>query len=480
MTQPADGSDLIDRSAVELAELVRTRAVSARELLAASLARIEAVDPVLNAVVILVPDQAKAWADEADRRTVSGAPLGPLHGLPVAHKDLEPTAGIRTTFGSPLLADFVPSEDGLVVRRLRAAGAITIGKTNTPELGAGSQTFNPVFGATRNPYDITRTCGGSSGGAAVALATGMIPIADGSDMGGSLRNPASFCNIVGLRPSYGRVPAWPNRAPWSGLGTPGAMARSVDDLALQMRALAGPDPRVPISLPESGDVFSHVAGADLAGCRVAWTPDLGLPVDPDVRAALAWVPDRLSELGCLVTDAMPDLRGARRIFQVLRAWHFELSGGSLYDRDAERMKDTVRWNIELARSLSLTDHATATADHAALIERVRTFYDEYDVLALPTSQVAPFDVDLDWPRLVDGEPMETYIDWMRSCSDITLTGCPAISMPAGFTPGGLPVGVQFVGRPTGDVELLEFAKAWEEAVTVGAGRAPDLAGLTHG
>lgn len=467
-------TELVDRSAVELAGMIRRREVSARELLAASLARIDAVNPVVNAIVTLVPDMAEAWAAEADDRTARGDELGPLHGLPIAHKDLALTKGIRTTLGSPLFADFVPDEDDLIVERLRAAGAVTIGKTNTPELGAGSQTFNPVFGATLNPYDTTRTCGGSSGGAAVALATGMIPIADGSDMGGSLRNPASFCNVVGLRPSFGRVPSWPTTTPFSGLGTAGVMARTVGDLALQLSAVAGPDPRIPISLPEPGSIFTRQLDVDVTGTRVAWTPDLGLPVDAAVRAALAEVPEELEAMGCEVADDMPDLSGAREIFQTLRAWHFELSGGALYDRAAEQLKDTVRWNVEEARRRTLVDHARATAMHARLLERVRAFFERYDVLALPVVQVVPFDVGLDWPRSVDGVEMPTYIDWMRTCCDVTVTGCPAISMPAAFTPEGLPVGVQFVGRPGGDVTLLQFARAWERATGVGERRATVL------
>ncbi|TDT17343.1 amidase [Ilumatobacter fluminis] len=467
-------SDLCDHSAVELASMIRQREVSARELLDACLARIDAVNPRLNAVVTLVPDRAAERADEADEAVARGDELGPLHGLPIAHKDLEPTAGIRTTMGSPIFADWVPDIDGLVVERLRAAGAVTIGKTNTPEFGAGSNTFNPVFGATRNPYDPSLTCGGSSGGAAVALATGMVPIADGSDMGGSLRNPASFCNVVGLRPSAGRVPSWPNRAPWSPLATAGAMARSVDDLALQMQALAGPDHRIPISLPQSGDSFAEVLTqqpADLTGLRVAWTPDLGLPVDRAVRDALAFVPDRLGELGCDVVDDAPDLGDAGEIFQVLRAWHFELAAGELYDRVSEQLKETVRWNVELGRSFTLTDHARAAAGHADLVERARRFFGCYDVLALPAVQVVPFPVETEWPTEIDGTTMPTYVDWMRSCSDITLTGCPAMSMPAAFTPDGLPVGVQFVGPPRSDVELMRFAKAWELAVPAGERRA---------
>jgi amidase len=464
-------TELVDLPAVELAAMIRRREVSAGELLAASLGRIELVDPQVNAIVTLVPEMAEAWASQADRRTVAGELLGPLHGLPIAHKDLAMTAGIRTTKGSPLFADFVPTEDDLIVQRLRHAGAITIGKTNTPEFGAGSQTFNTVFGATRNPYDLDKTCGGSSGGAAVALATGMIPIADGSDTGGSLRNPASFCNLVGLRPSPGRVPAWPNSTPWSVLATSGVMGRSVGDVALQMQAIAGPDRRVPISLPEPGSIFAELAGPgdpgaaepDVAGMRVAWSADLGLPVDPAVRAALADVPSRLEGLGCAVTEDLPDLTAARGLGRVSRAGQFEIANGSLYDQAPEHVKDTVRWNIEEARRYRLVDHASATTAHAALIERIRGFFERYDVLALPTCQVVPFDVEVDWPRHVDGVPMQTYIDWMRSCSDITVTGCPAISMPSGFTPGGLPVGVQFVGRPGGDVDLLRFADAWERA-----------------
>lgn len=468
-------TELVDRGAVALAAMIRSGELSARELLEACLARIEAVNPQLNAVVTLVPEMASEWATAADESVAAGAELGPLHGLPIAHKDLELTAGIRTTMGSPLFADFVPSEDGLVVQRLRAAGAVTIGKTNTPEFGLGSQTFNTVFGATRNPYDMTRTCGGSSGGAAVAIAAGMTPIADGSDLGGSLRNPASFCNIVGLRPSWGRVPSWPNAAPWSGIGTSGAMARSVADLALQMQVLAGPDPRIPISLPDSGEIFTAPLDIDTDGLRVAWSPDLGLPVEPAVRDALADAPARLAALGCHVEEAAPDLTDAREIFQTLRAWHFEVNVGAHYDRGHDQMKDTVRWNIEEARRRSLADHARATVLHGRLVERVRRFFDDYDVLALPVSQVAPFDVDLDWPRSVAGELMETYIDWMRTCCDITVTCCPAISMPAAFTPDGLPIGIQFVGKPLGDVALLQFARAWERATGVAERRATVVA-----
>jgi amidase len=460
-------TELVDRPAVVLAHLLRTRQLAARELLAACIERIDAVNPIVNAIPTLVPDMATAWATEADELAASGAPLGVLHGLPIAHKDLAITAGIRTTLGSPLFAEWVPTENTLVVDRLRAAGAITIGKTNTPEFGAGSQTFNAVFGATRNPYDPSKTCGGSSGGAAVALATGMIPIADGSDMGGSLRNPASFCNVVGMRPSFGRVPDWPSLTPFSGLGTSGALGRTVADVALQMQAIAGPDRRIPISLPEPGTIFDVALDVDVAGWRVAWTADLGLPVEAAVRAALSQVPEQIAALGCGVAEDAPDLGDAGEIFQTLRAWHFEISAGALYDQAGDRIKDTVRWNIEQARARTLSDHARASVAHARLVERVHRFFERYDVLALPVAQVVPFAVELDWPRHVDGVAMATYIDWMRVCSDITLTGCPAISVPAAFTLDGLPVGVQFVGKPGGDVALLRFARAWERATGVG-------------
>jgi amidase len=443
-------------------------------LLVAHLDRIERVNPALNAIVTLVPEMAIGWASAADDRFAAGEEVGPLHGLPVAHKDLELTAGIRTTMGSPLFADHVPTEDALVVQRLRAAGAITVGKTNTPEFGAGSQTFNRVFGPTRNPYDPSKTCGGSSGGAAVALATCMVPIADGSDMGGSLRNPASFCNVVGLRPSPGRVPSWPTVTPWTVLSSAGPMGRTVADVALQMRALAGADPRAPISLSEPGSVFDVELRTDVDGWRVAWSEDLGLPVDPAVRSALTSVPDVLESLGCDVEVAAPDLSDAREIFHVLRAWQMETSLGELYDRHGSELKQTIRWNIEEARRRSLQDHARTSVAHARLVDRVRRFFERYDVLALPVTQVPPFGLECEWVTEVDGVVMETYIDWMRSCSDISVTGCPAMSVPAGFTPDGLPVGVQFVGPPRGDVDLLRFAYAFEQATRVGDVRPPDV------
>ena len=463
--------DLCYLPAVEQARLLRDGKVSAVELLEAHLTQIERFNPAVNAIVTLVPELARERAAAADRALAAGEDIGILHGLPITHKDLALTAGIRTTQGSPIFADWVPEESSLFVERVRAAGAVTLGKTNTPEFGAGSQTFNAVFGATRNPYDLTKTCGGSSGGAAVALACGMVPLADGSDMGGSLRNPASFCNIVGFRPSPGRVPTWPSLDPWSPLSVEGPLGRTVADVALLLAAMAGPDARCPLSLPEPGLTFARPLERDVRGIRVAWSADAGgLPVEPAVKTALAPARAVLEELGCEVTDDYPDLSGAREIFQVLRAVAFETGLGPLYDDHRDELKETIRWNIELARRLSVSDVANATRRSTELRERVRLFFAHYDFLALPTVQVPPFELETEWPREVAGIQMETYIDWMRSCSDITVTGCPAISVPAGFTPEDLPVGVQLVGRFRDDLGVLELGHAFEQATRVGERR----------
>ncbi len=456
--------------ATELAARLRARELSAVEVMEAHLAQIERVNPQVNAIVTLVGERALAEARMADQ----GPPGGVLHGLPVAHKDLNDTAGIRTTYGSPIYRRWIPAESSLIVERLHEAGAIAVGKTNVPEFGAGSQTFNEVFGATRNPYALDRTCGGSSGGAAVALACGLVPIADGSDMGGSLRNPASFCNVVGLRPSPGRVPTWPTESPWSLLSVDGPMGRTVADIALQLQAIAGPDRRCPLSLAEPGATFATPLERDLRGVRVAWSDDAGgLPVDPAVPAALAPARRTLEDLGCEVVDSFPDLAEAREIFQTLRAVEFAQSLAEEYDTERDRLKDTIRWNVALGRAVTAGRLEEATRSHVALRSRVTQFMTGVDALALPTVQVPPFPVETEWVTEIDGQPMETYIDWMRSCSDITLTGCPAISVPAGFTPEGLPVGLQLVGRPGDDLGLLRIAHAFEQ---VDASRRPAACG----
>ncbi|WP_067970242.1 amidase [Nocardiopsis trehalosi] len=464
--------DLTYRSARELAGLLRSREISAREVVQAHLERIEAVDPAINSVVTLCADRALDEARAADERLAYGADVGPLHGLPVAHKDVHETAGLRTTFGSPLFADHVPDRDELIVERMRAAGAITIGKTNTPEFAVGSHTFNPVFGTTRNPYDPTRSAGGSSGGAAAALAAGLHPLADGSDMGGSLRNPASFTNVVGLRPSPGRVPRHPADLAWSTLGVQGPMARDVADTALLLSVIAGPDPRSPIAVPEPGSVFAGPLDRDLTGLRVAWTPDLGGSVVCE-RAVLDTLTPQVavfSDLGCEVAEDAPDLDGAEDVFRTLRAWQFASRLGGLLDTDRDRLKPSIVWNIEEGRRLSGADVARAELRHTELFHRMRVFFERYDVLLLPVSQVVPFDADLEYPADIDGVPQETYLDWMRSAYFISATGCPALSVPGGFTPGGLPVGLQIVGPHLAERRVLEVGRAFEQATGFGRRR----------
>lgn len=462
--------------AVELVAHLHAGSLSARELMQACLSRIEAVNPSVNALCTLLPaDALLAAADAADMARVRGEATGPLHGLPIAIKDLALTRGIRTTLGSPIFAQHVPTRDQLYVERLRAAGAILIGKTNVPEFGAGSHTYNPLFGVTRNPYDLTRSAGGSSGGAAAALAAALVPLADGSDLGGSLRNPASFCNVVGLRPSPGRVPTWPAWDAWDPLAVEGPMARSVADCALLLSVMAGPDPRAPLSIEEPGERFRAPLDRDFAGTRVAWTPDLGChPVEGRVRRVCEAALAPLESIGCRVEAACPDFRGAMDVFQVLRAHAFALALGPLLPALGHLMKDTVRWNVEKGLALSASDVAAASRKRTELHHRVRSFLEDHAFLVLPVSQVAPFDAALDWVREIEGVPMPTYIDWMATCCVITLTGLPAISVPAGFTDDGLPVGLQIVGRHHADFALLALAHAFE-AATQYRRRSPPLA-----
>jgi amidase len=449
-------------SACDLRAAIARRELGVEELLHATLARIAAVNPPLNAIVTLDTDAALVTARQMDAQ--GPQPEQPLFGLPIAVKDLALTRGIRTTFGSPLFADFVPDEDDLFVARLRAAGAIILGKTNTPEFGAGSQTFNRVFGATRNPYDLSRTCGGSSGGAAVALASGMTALADGSDLGGSLRNPAAFCNVVGMRPSPGRVPSWPRLMSSEPLAVQGPMARDASDCALLLSAMAGPDPRVPIALSEPGASFRQPLTRDLKGLRLAWTPNLGqFEVDEEVVAVLERTLPVFSALGCEVDGASPDLRDADEIFRVLRAWQFAARFAPDFERQRPHLKDTVVWNIEQGLALKLEDVTRAEIKRTQLIARVAAFFAHYDFLLCPSTQVAPFAIEQEWVKNINGRELATYLDWMGVCYAITVTGCPAISVPAGFTASGLPVGLQIVGKRWADLAVLQLAHGFESA-----------------
>jgi amidase len=380
---------------------------------------------------------------------------------------------MRTTHGSPLFADHVPGEDELLVSRIQQAGAIRIGKTNVPEFAAGSHTFNPVFGATRNPYDRSRSAGGSSGGAAAALAAGLQPLADGSDMGGSLRNPASFCNVVGLRPTPGRVPTYPAPNLWDTLGVPGPMARTVRDVALLLSVMAGPDRRCPTSLDTPGTTFRGMpAPAGLRGLRVAWTPDLGgrVPVEPDVLAVLEPQLQVFRDLGATVVEDCPPLDGAEEVFRTLRAHEFDLGLGELLDSHPDQLKPAVAWNIRQGRKLSPADLAAAAASRSRLHVAAAEFFDRYDLLLAPVSQVAPFPVEWEYPHTVAGQPQHSYLDWMRSAYFLSVLGVPALSVPAGFTPGGLPVGLQLVARPRAEAALLRAGAAYEAATGHGRTR----------
>jgi amidase len=471
LSVPATSRELVFMTATDLAALLKAREVSAREVLEAHLAQIERVNPKVNAIATLVADRAIADAAKADDEIAKGRVRGPLHGLPIAHKDLVDTAGIRTTKGSPFFRDSVPTRDAPIIRRIRAAGAITIGKTNTPEFGAGSHTFNPVFGATKNPYDTSKTCGGSSGGAAVSLACGMVPIADGSDTGGSLRIPASFCNVVGFRPSPGRVPS--DSQSWSPLSVSGPLARNVTDLALFFDALAGPDPHSPLSLDDDPDRATRSLPRDFKGVRVAWWKDLGgVPFEAETRDIINAQRTVFESLGCIVEEAEPDFTGVDEAFATLRHLSFHANQAPLARQRPEWVKDTIKWEIAEAERQTGADVARAMARQGKMYEDAATFFERYEYFVLPVTQRAPFDITIEYPTEVAGVAMPTYIDWMRSCWYISFMSNPAISVPAGFTKAGLPVGIQIVGRARRDWSVLQMARAFEGASNVGQRRPP--------
>ena len=459
--------DLCFAPAVELARLLRGRELSARELLDAYLDRIGRVNPQINAIVTLAGQQAAEQAAAADKAAARRDSLGPLHGLPIAVKDLADTAGIRTTYGSPLFAEHVPDADAPHVARLRAAGAVIIGKTNTPEFGAGSQTFNTVFGVTRNPWDTAMTPGGSSGGAAAAVAAGLLPFADGSDLGASVRNPAAMCSLTGLRTTPGVAgsddPAQDDV--FNPLGVVGPIARSAADAALLLAGLRGHDPGLPLARPAAGVPADGQLPGGVAGLRIAWSDDLGgLPVEPEVTRVLRAARAALEDAGAAVTDAGPPLADADDVFGVLRGVGMAGKFGSMLASHRDQMKDTLIWNVEYGLALTAERIAGALRRRSAIFGRMREFLGDFDVLALPTSQVLPFPVEREWVTSINGVPQETYIDWMRSCSRITVTAHPAVSVPAGLSAGGLPVGLQLVGRYGSDDRLLAIAGAVGEVI----------------
>ncbi len=437
--------------------------------MAAFLGQIARLNPKINAIVAKSPDEeCLALADEADRRIARGDAVAPLHGLPFAFKELDPVVGFPMTRGSLIFKDFMPTEDSVLAERLRRAGVLPIGKTNVSEFGMGSHSYNEVYGTTLNPYDLTKSAGGSSGGAGAALAAGLLPLASGSDLGGSLRNPANFNNIVALRPSVGLVPCAPTALPFLGFTVKGPMARSVADTAFLLSVMAGADARDPACTPSDPRVFAEPLDRDFKDVRIAWSPDLGgLPLDQRVRAVMAAQLQTFVDLGCAVEDAVPDLTGADEVFLTLRAWHYWHTLGSLLEHHRHKMKQEAVWQIELGRTLSGDDIAGAMQKHGELMQRMRRFHEKYDFLICAVNQVPPFDATLDWPHEIDGVKMATYLDWMKSAYRITSTFCPAISVPAGFTSEGLPVGIQIVGRYRNDFGVLQLAHGFEQATGFG-------------
>jgi amidase len=457
--------------AVDMMALIRAKKLSAREVMQAHLKQIGRVNPKVNAMVTMVAeDSLMAQAGKADEALARGEWLGPLHGLPVAVKDLHETAGIRTTYGSPLHANYVPDFDCRIVQREKSAGAIVIGKSNVPEFGLGSQTFNPVFGATHNPYDVTKTCGGSTGGGSVALACGMVPLADGSDMGGSLRNPPNFCNVVGIRTSPGRVPAVPSNLGWFTLSVPGPVARNVTDVAFFLSILAGYDHQSPISIDQPGSQFAAPLGRSFKGVKVAIFKDLGLPWEPEVKSAVQAQRKVFESLGCIVVEAEPDFSDANESFLAWRHWSTELGFGDLMAKHGGELNEYIHWHVEEGRKLTGPYLARVEARRSALFQRLTNFKGEYDFFILPVSQVLPFDVNTHYPTEIAGVKMENYLAWMKSAYYISAAGNPAMSVPCGFSAGGLPIGIQIVGRHHDDWGVLQLGYAFEQATQVGQRR----------
>jgi amidase len=445
--------------------MIKEKELSPVEVVEAYLRRIEEVNPLINAYCTVAAEQARAAAKEAEAKLSQNEELGPLHGVPVSIKDLTETAGIRTTFGSRIFENYVPQQDAIVVERLKAAGAIVLGKTNTPEFGAGANTFNAVFGPTGNPWRLNYTPAGSSGGAASALAAGLCPLAGGSDLGGSLRTPASFCGVVGLRPSIGRVPSYPSQMVWDSMGVDGPMARTVEDTALMLSVMAGRDDRVPMSQPADPDEFLvAVREPEIKGWKVAFSPDLGFaPVEQTVVDICRKAVEVFSvELGCAVEEASPDLHDAPAIFQTLRAYNMVTNLGQHLERWRDQMQKNLVWNVEQGYKLSALDVGKAQQARSALWQRARQFFKKYDLLLVPAAATLPFPFETISPPEIAGRKMENYVEWLGITYGITVAGLPSIVVPVGWSEDGLPVGMQIVGRRLDEASILRAAAAFQQ------------------
>jgi len=474
-------SDIVTMDAVALAGAIRSRQVSCVEVMSAYLDHIEKLNPVVNAIVAL-RDRAGLLGEARERNAqlARGEAVGPLHGFPQAVKDLTPVKGIPMTQGSPILKDFMPPADSVLAERLRKAGAIMIGKTNTPEFGLGSHTYNSVYGATRNPYDLTRSAGGSSGGAAVALALRMLPVADGTDYGGSLRNPAGWNNVFGFRTSFGRLPADGRDAWLPSMGVGGPMARNVADLALLLSVQVGYDARAPLSLEGDGAVFRGRLETDLRGKRIAWVGDYQgyVPYEPGVLDVCKAALKVFESIGCFVEEAQPDysIDAVWRAF--VRAWQ---TGGTLlafYNDPVKRalMKPEAIYEVESGFKLSAYDITAASTVRSEWYHAVRRFFERYDYFIVPTAQLFPFDIDMHWPQEIAGTKMETYHEWMKGVLPVTMAGSPALAVPAVFGYRGLPIGIQIVGPNHADLACLQLAYAYDTATNWAARRPPPLLG----
>ena len=468
--QDARPDGITAMGAVDLAAAIRGRVVSCAEVMRAYLDRIHRLNPQVNALVALADDAALLReAEAADAALARGEAVGPLHGFPLAVKDLDPVRGLRFTQGSPIFADRIAETDSIMVARLRAAGAIFIGKTNIPEFGLGSHSFNPVYGTTANPYDLTKSAGGSSGGAAVAVALRMQPVADGSDHAGSLRNPPAFNNCYGLRPSWGRIPAEAKDVFSPNLGVLGAIGRTPADIGLMLSVQAGYDPRCPNAIRQDPSAFASLRARDFSGTRIAWLGDCGgqIPFDPGVlelgRSALA----TFVEIGCTVEEAMPryDMEQLWQDWLVLRAFTVAANLRPFYDEPRHRaqLKPEAAWEVERGLALSADRIIAALEGRTRWYETLRRFMEGYDYLVMPTTQVFPFDKDLRWPETVGGRQMDTYHRWMQTVIPVTMSGLPALDVPAGFGEAGLPTGIQIVGPNHGELACLQLGAAYDAA-----------------
>ena len=456
-------NDLVRLTARQAVNLLKKGQVSPMELIDAAAARIAECDPALNALPTLCLERARDRAARLQTESPSDPPPWYLHGLPIAVKDLEDVAGVRTTYGSPIFADHVPAVSNIAVQVLEKNGALVLAKSNTPEFGAGGNTFNEVFGATRNPWQTNLTCGGSSGGSATALASGQVWLATGSDLGGSLRIPASFCSVVGFRPSPGRVAFGPEPTPWQSLAVLGPMGRTVGDAALMLDAQAGQVAGDPRSLPRPARPFVEAVDQPARLGRVAFSPDLNLaPVQSEVKAICAKAAQDFSQFGAKVEEAALDLGDAEEIFQTLRAGFFLRLAPQL-SANRDLLKPEVIWNIERGLELSCAQFIEAEQARAALYQRTVKFFETYDLLLCPTVVAPPFEVDIRYLTEVEGTAFDSYIGWLILTFALTLTACPAISIPCGFTKAGLPVGLQIVGPPRGEAQVLSAAALFEEA-----------------